>query len=164
MAAPKASRPYMPGYGLLPAGEGSGLLPWSWAEQRLVASRNYWVATVWPQRRPHLMPVWGMWAEDAFWFSSSKGSRKTRNLLANSRCVVSTEDANNPVVVEGVAALVDDRDTLAQVLAWENEKYNTGYTSELLNPEVNSCFRVTPIWVFGLAAEDFTGSPTRWDF
>ena len=164
MAAPKVSRPYMPGYGLLAAGEGSGLLPWSWAEQRLVASRNYWVATVWPQRRPHLMPVWGMWAEDAFWFSSSKGSRKSRNLLANSRCVVSIEDANNPVVVEGVAALVDDRDTLEQVLAWENEKYKTDYTSELLNPEVNSCFRVTPVWAFGLAAGDFTGSPTRWDF
>ena len=154
----------MPGYGLRPAGEGSGLLPWSWAEERLEASRNYWLATSWPDARPHLMPVWGMWREDSFWFSSSKGSRKSRNLAYNLRCVVSTEDANNPVVLEGVAGLIDDRALLELVLAWENEKYRTDYTSELLDPEVNSCFRVRPVWAFGLAAEDFTGSPTRWDF
>ena len=154
----------MPGYGLQPADEGSGLLPWSWAVARLEASRNYWVATVWPDSRPHVMPVWGMWREDAFWFSSSRGSRKSRNLAANTRCVVTTEDAENPVVVEGVAALIDDRVVLGHVLAWENEKYTTDYTAELLDPAVNSCFRVKPLWAFGLAAGDFTGSPTRWDF
>jgi hypothetical protein len=41
MTDPKASRPHMPGYGLLGASEGTGLLPWSWAEQQLTASRNY---------------------------------------------------------------------------------------------------------------------------
>lgn len=164
MAAPRSSRPYMPGYGLLPAAEGTGLLPWRWAEERLAASRNYWVATVWPQRRPHVMPVWGLWAEDAFWFSSSKGSRKSRNLMANRRCVVSTEDANNPVVVEGVAELVDDLATLEKVLAWENAKYGTDYTIAMLDPQANSCFRVTPVWAFARAQNDFTGSPTRWEF
>ena len=32
---PNATRPYMPGYGILPATEGTGLLPWSWAVERL---------------------------------------------------------------------------------------------------------------------------------
>ena len=41
---PKASRPHAPGYGL-PAGN-KGLLPWSWAEQRLKKSHNYWITTV----------------------------------------------------------------------------------------------------------------------
>jgi len=27
---PKASRPHMPGYGILDANSGNGLLPWSW--------------------------------------------------------------------------------------------------------------------------------------
>ena len=35
MGEPHASRPYMPGYGLLGPDEGTGLLPWSWAEERL---------------------------------------------------------------------------------------------------------------------------------
>jgi hypothetical protein len=32
----------MPGYGTLPVGEGRGLLPWSWAEERLVRSYDFW--------------------------------------------------------------------------------------------------------------------------
>jgi hypothetical protein len=60
MDKPRASRPYMPGYGILGPTKGSGLLPWSWAEERLTASRNYWVASSWPDGRPHSMPVWGV--------------------------------------------------------------------------------------------------------
>lgn len=154
----------MPGYGLRPAGEGTGLLPWSWAEERLLASRNYWVTTVWPDGRPHVMPVWGMWHQGSFWFSSSKPSRKARNLTADPRCMVATEDATNPVVVEGRATLVRDADDLAMMLALENAKYSTDYGIETLDPAMNSAFRVRPRWVFGLRADDFTGSPTRWDF
>jgi hypothetical protein len=56
---PKASRPYMPGYGILDAKSGSGLLPWSVAVERLTEARNYWIATTRPDGRPHAMPVWG---------------------------------------------------------------------------------------------------------
>jgi hypothetical protein len=52
-----ASRPFMPGYGVAPASEGSGLLPWSWAEDKLRTSHDYWLGSVWPDGRPHLMPV-----------------------------------------------------------------------------------------------------------
>jgi len=38
---PRTDRPEMPG-GYLEEKR----LPWAWAEQRLVAARNYWVATV----------------------------------------------------------------------------------------------------------------------
>ncbi len=48
MEIPRVSRPYMPGYGITGADQGSGLLDWSWAAQRLTEARNYWVATVWP--------------------------------------------------------------------------------------------------------------------
>jgi hypothetical protein len=154
----------MPGYGVRPAGEGTGLLPWSWAEERLVASRNYWVVTRWPDGRPHAMPVWGIWHENAFWFSSSKPSRKSKNLSADPRCVVTTEDAENPVVVEGIAELIAGPNDLATLLAHENAKYSTDYGIEMLDPVANSAFRVRPLWVFGLQAGDFTGSPTRWDF
>lgn len=154
----------MPGYGIRPAEEGTGLLPWSWAEERLSASRNYWVASIWPDGRPHAMPVWGMWHEGTFWFSSSRPSRKSRNLLADPRCVITTEDAESPVVVEGIAELITDPHDLATMLALENAKYSTDYGIDMMDPALNSCFRVRPRWVFGLQAGDFTGSPTRWDF
>jgi len=154
----------MPGYGLLKADEGSGLLPWSWAEERLIASRNYWLVSVWPDGRPHAMPVWGLWHEGAFWFSSSTGSRKARNLGGDPRCVVMTEDAMNPVVMEGTAELITEPEALATILALENMKYETSYTIDLLDPSVNSVYRVRPLWAFGLRHDDFTGSPTRWSF
>lgn len=154
----------MPGYRLLPASEGTGLLPWSWAEERLESSRNYWLVSTWPDGRPHAMPVWGLWHEGEFWFSSSKPSRKSKNLIANPRCVVAIEDANNPVVVEGMARLITSQQELALMLALENTKYSTNYGLEMLDPALSSCFRVRPSWAFGLQTGDFTGSPTRWDF
>jgi hypothetical protein len=57
MPEPRASRPYMPGYGVQGPEGGSGLLPWAWAEERLGRARNYWVTTLWPDGRPHSMPV-----------------------------------------------------------------------------------------------------------
>ena len=41
----------MPEYGIEPSPD--GMLPWSWAAERLARSRNYWVATTRPNGRPH---------------------------------------------------------------------------------------------------------------
>ncbi len=54
MKLPRVSRPFMPGYGIAAADEGSGLLPWSWAAQRLTSAQNYWVASIRPDSgAPH---------------------------------------------------------------------------------------------------------------
>jgi PPOX class probable F420-dependent enzyme len=164
MFTPRASRPYMPGYGVQGPDEGSGLLPWAWAEQRLAASRNYWVTTLWPDGRPHSMPVWGVWDGEAVWFSSSLRSRKARNVAADPRCVVTTEDANEPVVLEGEAAIVRETGEIEHFLALVNRKYDAGMTLAFLDPAVNATIRVRPRWAFGIAHDDFTGSPTRWVF
>jgi len=157
-----AGRPYMPGYGISTGTE--GLLPWSWAVDRIAAAHDYWVATTWPDGRPHVMPVWGLWHQEAIWFSSSGRSRKTRNLTRDPRCVVTTDDARNPVVIEGVAELVTDLATLAVILDLENLKYGTAYPMELFDPAVNACFRVRPVSAFGIADGHFADSPTRWTF
>jgi PPOX class probable F420-dependent enzyme len=161
MAEPHASRPHMPGYGIQRAGQGSGLLPWAWAEERLTASRNYWVTSVWPDGRPHSMPVWGAWDGEALWFGSSRRSRKARNLGADPRCVVTTEDANEPVVIEGSAEIVRERAAIARVADLMNAKYG-GITVEFL--AANATIRIRPRWAFGIAHDDFTGSATRWAF
>src|SRR2546430_254690 len=81
--------------------------------------------SAWPDGRPHMMPVWGMWQDDAFWFSSSNHSRKARNLGSDPRCTVATGDPENPVVLEGLAARVTEPDVLQKFLDWENAKYAT---------------------------------------
>src|SRR4051812_831318 len=99
---PTASRPHMPGYGM-PTGS-RGLLAWRWAEERLQTSHNYFIVSVTPDAAPHAMPVWGIWVDGRFYFSTGAASRKARNLAANARCVVCTEKAAEAVIVEGTAA------------------------------------------------------------
>jgi PPOX class probable F420-dependent enzyme len=161
---PKPTRPHMPGYGIAGPAEGRGLLPWSWAEERLTKSHDYWVATARADGRPHLMPVWAVWDDGALWFSSSRGSSKARNLAADPRCSIATDNAWEPVVLEGTAQVVSDHDALARFIALENDKYETDYGVDFLDPAVNATFRVEPSWVFSLTEADFTGSPTRWSF
>jgi PPOX class probable F420-dependent enzyme len=161
---PTASRPYMPGYGTLGPDEGTGLLPWSWARERLERSHDYWLATTWPDGRPHVMPVWGVWHRGGLWFSSSRQARKVRNLLADPRCVATTDTPRDPVVVEGRAEMVDDMAEIRSFVDQVNLKYEVSYTLEFFNAPANACVRVRPVWAFALAEGDFTGSPTRWQF
>jgi hypothetical protein len=154
----------MPGYGILPANEGSGLIPWAEAQRRLTASHDYWCATVRPDGRPHVMPVWGVWLAEQVWFSSGLRSRKARDLAADPRCTMTTDDAQNPVVVDGVAQQVTSRGGIAAFVDAMNRKYAAGMTTDFLDPLVNGTFAVRPVTVFGLTHDDFSGSPTRWRF
>jgi nitroimidazol reductase NimA-like FMN-containing flavoprotein (pyridoxamine 5'-phosphate oxidase superfamily) len=164
MPDPSAARPYMPGYGVRPAGEGGGLLPWAWAEERLIRSHDFWLASVSREGLPHLMPVWGIWHECQLWFSSSNGSRKARNLAAQPWCSVATDDPREPVVVQGRTRRVSDPAELAAMLAAENAKYATSYGPDIVDPALNSVFALRPWLVFALDSSNFTGSPTRFTF
>jgi PPOX class probable F420-dependent enzyme len=154
----------MPGYGIAGPGDGRGLLPWSWADERLAGSHDFWLATTRPDGRSHLMPVWAVWHERALWFSCGGRSRKTANLRAEPRCSLATDNPYQPVVLEGVAEVVTDPSELDVMLARENAKYNTSYGSEMVDPALNTTFRVRPVWVFSLDEADFTGTPTCWSF
>jgi hypothetical protein len=161
---PAADRPHMPGYGVLAADAGSGLLPWAEAERRLTVAHDYWCATVRPDGRPHVMPVWGVWLDGRVWFSSGLRSRKARDLAADPRCTLTSDDAQNPVVVDGVAEQVVEPARIALFLDAVNRKYGTDLGADFLDPEVNGTFAVRPGTVIALTHGDFTGSPTRWRF
>lgn len=161
-AQPTPSRPYMPDYGISGPSSGTGLLPWSWAHERLVAAHDYWVATIHPDGRPNVTPVWGVWDGQTLWISCGPRSRKARNLERDGRVTATTDDANEPVVLEGTARRIRDRDANVEFAELLNAKYGTGYGVEFLL--ANASFRVAPQRAFGLTQEDFSGSPTRWTF
>jgi len=133
MGKPKASRPHMPGYGIADAKTGQGLLPWRWAEDRLEQGRTYWIATAGPDAKPHVMPVWGVWFSQAFFFSTGGLSRKARNLAFNSRCSIATEidfqkrpkkgQIKDAVILEGVAELLKDSRTRTKFATIYEAKY-----------------------------------------
>lgn len=164
-ATPKASRPYMPGYGILDANGGRGLLPWDWAVERLTRSRNYWVATTCADGRPHCVPVWGIWLDAAFYFSSGAKSRKARNLAGNPNCVVCPEDGIQAVSLEGVAEKVADALTIRRFVEDYNRKYNWDLKPETVL-DMGPIFAVRPRKVIAVDATpgEFQGSATRWLF
>jgi hypothetical protein len=110
------------------------------------------------------MPVWGMWDDAVLWFTTAAPSRKARNLRADPRCCVSTEDASDPVIIEGTAHFVTDPVVLQRVIDLMNAKYRTELTVDFLDPAQNATIGVRPRRVFSMLHGDFTGSPTRWVF
>jgi Pyridoxamine 5'-phosphate oxidase len=100
---PQPERPYMPDYGV--PTDLDGALPWSWAEERLVRNKNYWLVTASAAGRPHALPLWGIWRiEQAdFVFSCGPHSRKARNLAENPLACVTIDDTVECVSVEGTA-------------------------------------------------------------
>src|SRR5262249_4050005 len=100
---------------------GSGELPWVWASERLVRAHNYWIATTRPSGQPHSRPVWGVWLDTAFYFST--GSLAAQNLAVQPAIMVHLESGSEVVIVEGVAELVTDSALLVQVVSLYNQKY-----------------------------------------
>lgn len=164
---PKATRPYLPDYALSQAQAGRKLLPWRWVTEQLAQGQHYWIATTQPNGQPHLTPVWGIWLDDAFYFSTGPRSRKARNLAVNPRCVVSLERADQAIIVEGRARRVSQRAALQQVAEVYSAKYQWPMepTQEGVRDQHGNggpVFAVRPTVVF--AWREFPQDATRWTF
>ena len=161
---PIASRPHAPGY-FLPSDEGAGLLAWKGAEDRLVAARNYWVASSSAAGVPHAMPVWGVWLEGRFLFSTGPRTRKARNIAENPLAVVHLESGAELVVVEGAVRQVSDRRAVDDFLAAYNPKYGWTFTADDFRS--GELFEIRPQKAFAWLGDEgdaFAGAGTRWIF
>ena len=165
MSDPIASRPYWPDALDKPMDSTAHLKPWSWALERLEKSHNYWISTVNPAGKPHLMIVWGIWSNDAFWFTTGPRTRKAKNLATYPDCVIGNEKADEAVILEGVAEPISDRALWKRLAEIYDRKYG-GNLYSILEPCGGNVYRVLPKRVFGQDehAEDFTESITRWQF
>lgn len=71
---------------------------------RLQTESNIWLATVRPNRTPHLVPIWFVWVADKINICTGADSVKVRNLLANPNVSLALEDGSQPIVLEGKGA------------------------------------------------------------
>ena len=152
---PKADRPHMPGYGIKE--DRKGLLPWKWARERLSEAHAYWIATARENGNPHCMPVWGLWMDNRFYFSTGAQTRKARNLKRNPHCIIAVERKGDSVVVEGVA--VSEKNTLVRKRF--GRLYQAKYHWDMSDFK-EPLYVVRPRVAFGLSEANFVGSATRW--
>ena len=148
--------------------------PWSEALGRLGNNETYWLATVRPDGRPHLVPLLAVWVDAAVYFCAGAGSRKARNLARNARCVLSVGGAVLDLVIEGEAAKVSDASTLDRVADAYASAYDWNVTvrdgafhdaegAPTAGPPPYDVYKVTPRTAFGFGTDE-AFSPTRWRF
>jgi len=100
MIEPRPDRPHVPGYGIPTSTD--GLLPWSWAVERLEAATVYWLGTTGADGAPHVIPIWGAWVGDR-WYVEGGPTRWQRNLRENPQAAIHIEIGDEVVIVEGTA-------------------------------------------------------------
>ncbi len=98
MQTPQVTRPKFPkGYVDNPISEVS----WEYVEKRLTDSINYWLCSVRPDGRPHVVPRWGVFLDGRFYYDGSPETRHALNLLENPNVTLHLESGNDVVIMDG---------------------------------------------------------------
>jgi hypothetical protein len=161
MSEPKRSRPKMQNYGI--STKPKGLMDWQWVDEQMNKSRNYWVCSASADGTPHAAPVWGIWVDGTLYFSSSRTSRKGRNLAKNPKVVVHLESGDDTVIFEGVVEEVTDSALSARISAPYAKKYEMP-DLKLESSTENICYALKPSTVLSWLEKDFPNTATRWTF
>jgi nitroimidazol reductase NimA-like FMN-containing flavoprotein (pyridoxamine 5'-phosphate oxidase superfamily) len=152
-------------------------LPWKDAEQQLQEAGVYWISTVGPQGRPHVVPLLAVWLDGALFLATSEGEQKAKNMAKNAQVTITTGgnsfSAGLDIVVEGEAAVVSDDAKRRRVMDAHAAKYGEGWRFPV-EEVVILVFEVTPTKAFGFGRGELrAGGPwtagarynqTRWRF
>jgi pyridoxine/pyridoxamine 5'-phosphate oxidase len=131
------------------------MLDWSWAEERLAASRNYWIVTAGDNGEPSAAPVWGVWADGAVYFGTSPRSRKGQNLARDPRVVVHLDSGDEVVILHGEVERYELEDSIA-------DAYEAKYD---FRPEGGGgWFKLRPRRALAWLETDYPKTATRFDF
>jgi hypothetical protein len=144
--------------GYVPKGTKPQFLSWDWVTERLEKSHNYWICTTRADGRPHAMPVWGVFVNNAVAFSTDPSSLKARNMKARPEIVVHAESGDEVVILEGKVEKI-------KLTTEIDDAYNTKYKMRLSTfPGGATVFQLKPRVVMSWREKDFVKSSTRWQF
>lgn len=144
------------GYGVGDPQYGFAPLQWSWVTARLSDARNYWVATTRSDGRPHVIPVWGVWLDTAFYFFTDNQSLKARNIRRDPRAAIHLESGDEVVILEGTLHPATPSNDI--VAAYEC-KYDIS-----LGSEPDGLYRLEPVKALSWLESDFPQTASRWRF
>lgn len=163
---PRVGRPELPaGYGV----EGKGpYLEWQLVEERLVAATVYWLTSVRPDGRPHVVPRWGVWLDDSFWYDGSPETRHSQNVELNPACTLNLESGTTVTIIEGTSLRSDpiSGDLGVRLAAEYSRKYKElGYepAADAWSDEIAGGMRIV-VPVKAIAWSQFPTDLTRFVF
>lgn len=100
MNSPKVSRPTFPkGYVEHP----KSFIEWDWVEKQLTKSKHYWLCSVRPNGHPHVVPRWGAFIDNKFYYDGSPETRHARNILENPYVTLNLESGEKAIILEGTS-------------------------------------------------------------
>ncbi len=83
---------------------GGTYVEWGHVIERLTSAEAYWIATVTPRGRPHVVPIWGVMLNDDLYLETGAPiTRKNRNLAGNPNVLVHLDGVNDAIIVRGLA-------------------------------------------------------------
>jgi uncharacterized pyridoxamine 5'-phosphate oxidase family protein len=152
---------------------GATALPWTDAERHLQNAGVFWLSTVRPDGRPHVVPLIAVWLDGALYFSTGEDENKAKNLAKNTQVAITTGSnaltEGLDIVVEGEAVVLRDDAKLRRVAGAYVAKYGEGWC--LPGSDGVRVFEVAPTTAFGFGRGDAKGPPpqggfsqTRWRF
>jgi hypothetical protein len=97
--------------------------PWDVVGPLMERAQQYWLATVDPQGHPHVVPLFGIWADGMMHFTAGPATRKARDLAQNPHCVITVTIENYDLMMEGTATKIRDAATLQRLADLYHAKY-----------------------------------------
>jgi hypothetical protein len=160
VTGPRRDRPQIPAaYGI--ATGDAGMLEWEVVSAALAATTIYWVTSVRNDGTPHLIPIWGGWADDHLYIEGGDDTLWARNLTRRPTTAVGADSAGMQIIVRGtVATNTPDNRTFAALADNYGSKYE-------YRPEPHDFFRISPATVLAWemsSIDSFASTPTRFSF
>jgi PPOX class probable F420-dependent enzyme len=120
-------------------------------DKRLRSDTIIWLATVRPDGRPHLVPVWFFWDGETITIYSEPNKQKLRNIQQNPNVTLALEtvdEGDDVVIVEGKAELpgksAQTMNAPAYVEKYDRLMKNMQTTPDEIAAEYSEVIRVTP--------------------
>ena len=132
-------------------------MSWLWVVEQLETARNYWIVTTRPSGRPHSVPVWGVWVDDAFHFATDPLGVTARNLKRNPESVVNLESGDDVVILEGQFGL---HDSTPSIQAAFSAKYDMPWGADETIPVFTLMLKKALAWT----EANYPSNATRWRF
>src|SRR5262249_35144366 len=100
MQPTKITRPDFPkGYVDKPV----SFVTWDWVATQLTESKHYWLCSVRPDGRPHVVPRWCVYVDGKIYYDGSPETRHAINISSNPNVAAHLESGWEAIILEDIA-------------------------------------------------------------